>query len=514
MALLWAGKVSLERRIAGRIAALSQESGVAIRYDRLRVGLFPPVRLERVVIEKPGQATARVDWVTVSLRWRGENGAGPVGIIGLGPAVVDLPADLSVSANPTTWEADPAGSLTLLAPVRGLRLQAGRNARGRTFDLTASDLALDTLATIRLEGDPSRELGSLDGAAHAEGDPRRDFQATWRFRAFGGETGGSFIVLPGEADARVQFQASMKGLDFARILRSLSVAAPPGPNSLGSLSGTVSVAGLLHDPASLEVAQRIDFKKPLKAPDEVLRLRGPFTHEVVTSDGSHRLINVSPESPDFIEVTEVPALFIRTLLIAEDAAFFGHPGIDLTEMPRAIATNIARGGAVRGASTITQQLAKNLFLTREKSLQRKLRELSYAFLLESGLGKIRILEIYLNIIEWGPGLYGLRPAARHYFAKEPTALTPREVAFLVSMIPGPIKYQRSIQGGELRRGMETLVNNLLVKMRSIDVISEETFERAKAETLTFRGAAAKEEGGQASSPSVPSVYDADLVRKP
>ena len=199
------------------------------------------------------------------------------------------------------------------------------------------------------------------------------------------------------------------------------------------------------------------------------------------------VVEVTPESADFIAIADVPPLFVRALLIAEDAAFFGHPGIDLTELPKAIAANIARGGAVRGASTITQQLAKNLFLSREKSLQRKLKELSYSFLLESTLGKQRILEIYLNVIEWGPGLYGLRPAAHHYFDKEPAALSPREIAFLVSMIPGPVKYQRSIQGGEVTSGFDTLVNNLLVKLRSVDALSEEEFQAALAETLAFRG---------------------------
>jgi len=91
------------------------------------------------------------------------------------------------------------------------------------------------------------------------------------------------------------------------------------------------------------------------------------------------------------------------------------------------------------------------------------------------------------VIEWGPGLYGLRPAARHYFDKEPQALSPREIAFLVSMIPGPLKYQASIQGGEVRRGFDTLVNNLLVKVRSVDAITEEEFQQALAETLVFRG---------------------------
>ena len=170
---------------------------------------------------------------------------------------------------------------------------------------------------------------------------------------------------------------------------------------------------------------------------------------------------------------------------------------------------------MRGASTITQQLAKNLFLSREKSLQRKLRELSYSFLLESTLGKVRILEIYLNVIEWGPGLYGLRPAARHYFDKEPQALSPREVAFLVSLIPGPVKYQASIQGGEVRRGFDVLVNNLLAKMRSIDVITEEKYQEALSETLALHGPPPPmDEPRGGAGRSVTAVHDADLVGQP
>ena len=127
--------------------------------------------------------------------------------------------------------------------------------------------------------------------------------------------------------------------------------------------------------------------------------------------GRHTTIDVSPASPDFIALGDVPPLFLRTLLLAEDVGFYGHSGIDLRELPAALLTNWSRGTAARGASTISQQLAKNLFLSRDKQLGRKLQELAITFLLESALGKTRILEIYLNIIEWGPELRGLRPAA-------------------------------------------------------------------------------------------------------
>jgi penicillin-binding protein 1A len=192
---------------------------------------------------------------------------------------------------------------------------------------------------------------------------------------------------------------------------------------------------------------------------------------------------VSPASPDFIPLRDVPPLFVRVLLIGEDAGFFGHRGIDLSEVPSAILSNRSGAGVTRGASTITQQLAKNLFLSREKRLGRKLQELSLALLLESTLGKERILEIYLNIIEWGPGLYGLRPAARRYFHKEPAELSPKQMAFLVALIPGPVKYQRSFSGGTPSSGFRPLIDDLLAKLHSVDALNQEQYEAALAEEL-------------------------------
>jgi Transglycosylase len=101
-----------------------------------------------------------------------------------------------------------------------------------------------------------------------------------------------------------------------------------------------------------------------------------------------RTPDVSPESPDFIALRDVPPLFARTLLLAEDAGFYGHRDIDLRELPTALLTNWSRGGAARGASTITQQLAKNLFLSRDKQLGRKLQELAITFMLSRRSARI------------------------------------------------------------------------------------------------------------------------------
>jgi membrane peptidoglycan carboxypeptidase len=245
-------------------------------------------------------------------------------------------------------------------------------------------------------------------------------------------------------------------------------------------------AGRLSDPSSFVVNHRLDFVPPRTPIPAVERLKTDFVHEVEMPNGTRRAIDVSPSSPDFVPLGDVPPLFVRALLLAEDAGFFGHRGVDLSEITVALATDWARGSAARGASTLTQQLAKNLFLSRERSLGRKLQELALTLLLESALGKNRILEIYLNIIEWGPGIYGLRPAARHYFGKEPRDLSVKEMVFLVALIPGPVKYQRSFAAGELSPGFETLVTHLLNKLRSLEVLSEAEYEAAREEKLIFR----------------------------
>jgi membrane peptidoglycan carboxypeptidase len=241
--------------------------------------------------------------------------------------------------------------------------------------------------------------------------------------------------------------------------------------------------GRLADPGSFVVTQRLDFTPPRRPLPAIERLQGDFTHEVVSPDGARKVIEVSRDSSDFVAIEDIPPLFVRTLLLGEDSGFFGHSGLDLSELPAAILTNWARGGAARGASTISQQLAKNLFLSRDKNVGRKLQELSLALLLEAGLTKERILEIYLNVIEWGPGVYGLRPASRRYFAREPRDLAPAQMALLVALIPGPVKYQRSLARGRPSVGFRPLVDGLLAKLRSVDLLTEEEYLAALADEL-------------------------------
>jgi monofunctional biosynthetic peptidoglycan transglycosylase len=124
----------------------------------------------------------------------------------------------------------------------------------------------------------------------------------------------------------------------------------------------------------------------------------------------------------------------RAVLAAEDAAFWEHRGIDLKEIRASFETNVARGRMARGGSTITQQLAKNLYLSPSRNPVRKFRELLIARRLEAELPKRRILELYLNVIEWGEGIYGAEAASRRYFGKSAASLAPGEAALLAGAI--------------------------------------------------------------------------------
>ncbi len=128
---------------------------------------------------------------------------------------------------------------------------------------------------------------------------------------------------------------------------------------------------------------------------------------------------------------------IHAVLSAEDPNFFGHEGIDWDAVKESIETNIEKGRFARGGSTITQQLAKNLFFTTHKSLIRKMREVIVVSWMENDLPKKRIIEIYLNVIEWGDGVYGCEAAARRYYQTSCASLDADQAAGLAAMIPSP-----------------------------------------------------------------------------
>jgi len=141
----------------------------------------------------------------------------------------------------------------------------------------------------------------------------------------------------------------------------------------------------------------------------------------------------------WVSFDKIPQLFKDTIRVTEDAAFYSHRGVDLAELKAAFKKNWQKGKYARGASTITQQLAKNLYLSTDKSVIRKIKEYLIARRLEKQLDKKRIFELYLNVIEFGPGIFGVQAAAKSFFKKDISRLNLEEMVRLTAVIPKPLK---------------------------------------------------------------------------
>jgi monofunctional biosynthetic peptidoglycan transglycosylase len=135
----------------------------------------------------------------------------------------------------------------------------------------------------------------------------------------------------------------------------------------------------------------------------------------------------------------IPTLLKDIVRICEDAGFYHHHGIDYTELKEAMKKNLEKGKYARGGSTITQQLAKNLYLSTQKRIFRKIKEYFIAKRLEANLSKDRIFYLYLNVIELGPGIFGVQAASRYYFNKNVSELDLEEMIRLAAVIPRPLK---------------------------------------------------------------------------
>jgi monofunctional biosynthetic peptidoglycan transglycosylase len=155
----------------------------------------------------------------------------------------------------------------------------------------------------------------------------------------------------------------------------------------------------------------------------------------------------------------------RAVISAEDAKFIDHEGFDWEGIQRALEKNQRRGKVVAGGSTISQQLAKNLLLTGERSYLRKGQEAIVTVMLETVMSKRRILELYLNVAEWGEGVFGAEAAARHYFGASAANLTPEQAARLAAMLPRPRFYDRNRSS----RYLATYTERILARMPSAQV---------------------------------------------
>lgn len=213
-----------------------------------------------------------------------------------------------------------------------------------------------------------------------------------------------------------------------------------------------------------------------------------FTHRLQEADGTLREFQVGPDAPHWVGLDDISPYLVKAITTTEDASFFRHNGFSTYAIRQSIITNLKKGGFFRGASTVSQQLVKNLFLSRAKTISRKLEEMFITWRVEKLLPKKRIMALYLNVIELGPGIYGIKHAARHYFDKLPGELTLLECVFIASVIPSPNRYYQQFARGEVTPAWRRYLRTLIGIMHQRGKITQAEYQNAAPYSPVFRGA--------------------------
>lgn len=224
-------------------------------------------------------------------------------------------------------------------------------------------------------------------------------------------------------------------------------------------------------------------ERPPRAAAE--RLAGGFTHRVTMRDGQVRAIHLYPGSGTYTPLALISPYMVQAVLTTEDGGFWRHDGFLPSQFRTALQRNLEAGHVRLGASTITMQMVKNVLLSHERTLARKLQEMILTWYVESALTKERIMELYLNVVELGPGIYGVTRAAEHYFGKHPSELTPPEAAYLALMLPSPVRRHAHYCRGEPSAAFQIKVARILRIMNERGRLDDLDFEAWKDTKVVF-----------------------------
>ncbi len=198
-------------------------------------------------------------------------------------------------------------------------------------------------------------------------------------------------------------------------------------------------------------------------------------------------VKLCPGSDSYEPLKQISPFLKKAVVLTEDSAFYQHNGFDWEELKKSFITNLEKGKFARGGSTISQQLAKNMYLNQEKSLLRKLKEAVITMQIEKSLKKDEILERYLNVVQFGPKIFGVKQGAQFYFHKSPANLELVECAFLAFLLPNPEKYSISYFRKELtgfaRKRMRQIIQNMYQYQR----ITNDEYQYAIGKLAGFPG---------------------------
>jgi len=303
---------------------------------------------------------------------------------------------------------------------------------------------------------------------------------------------------------RLDLTLEVPKLPCAKALASLPPAVVPhlqGFVMKGTFGADITTRIDYADLDALELKGKIgiDGCQVLKVPPEVKALVTgdsiPQSVEVPVLPGSQEAKDgldtemmdfiLGPENPEFVPYDEISPFLTASIMTTEDNGFFKHRGWVSSEFRTALKRNLERGGFRGGASSITMQMVKNVLLSQQKTLSRKLQELFLVWYIEQEVPKERILELYFNAIEFGPRIYGIGRAARHYFGKPASELTPLEAAFFSSILPSPKRRYIQYCHGAPLPPWDRYVHRILAKVHERGRITDEDYATAQAQKLVF-----------------------------
>ncbi len=396
-------------------------------------------------------------------------------------------------------------------------------------DLGLSDVAKATLSSdLTLEFDETSEVARVDGSGKVRrlsirhpklaDDTLAGLELAWRgtfearldgssidARAIEVDVGQFKILLAGTykhegpvtatappfQHAKVDVRFDLPLTNCQAIFDSLPTALVPKLAGM-SFAGSLAARGHVRfDTDALPQSYDVDWDgtqscRILEAPETVRleRFRRPFEKLVYTPEGEERTMTFGPGSPQWVPFQGISKFMQVAVQLCEDGRFFRHHGFDKEAIVNSMRDNLIAGGFRRGASTISMQLAKNLFLSRDKVLSRKLQEAILTLYLEQELTKQEILELYFNVIEYGPMVYGIGPAARHHFGTTPFRLTLGQSLYLASILQNPKKQFYGSDGAVMPARMDYL-RKLMKLGAKIHLLSDSEVEEGMEEPIVF-----------------------------
>jgi hypothetical protein len=445
----------------GPMSLLRGPSSLEIRFSTDASSARTPLALDATLPLDAADAIFALDGGPVSLALLGIH-EGAAGLVDVAKATAVGRARIVLAGDGTSLTFDGDGGL------HGLSLRNARLARD-----VVRDVALDLRA---------RGIATAQGAVRVD-----DFGAT-----LGSIQVSAAAAFEQDASHVVgTIRAEVPSSDCQSLLDSVPTALLPSLHGM-QMAGTFEGHGRIEfDTRALddlkldyEISDHCRIAVPVAAlaPE---RFQGPFVYRIRLPDGSMSDETTGPGSDNWTPLNLISPFMQVAVLTTEDGAFLHHHGFNRAAIRSSIIANLEGGRFLRGASTITMQLAKNLFLSRDKTVSRKLEEVVLTEYLEQTFPKERLMELYLNVIEFGPSVYGITAAAEHYFGRNPAELNLAECLFLASILPAPLRLGSMREAGAVPEHWMRLLRKLMETAHRLGRITDEELTEAEGEPVAF-----------------------------